>query len=234
MQCLRMRRTLLVAPSLVGDTAPDRDHERGRTDDREEECDEEHDRSRSGIEHAAKASADDAGPRGCRRPWITVTAMIVLADTDLAPAMVALLGVVLGSAITAVVPAIFERRRARAAATRDFARAAYFVWLRVSKIETAAAAFASPAGAEAALQKPECTPLAPEDKTIRDEVFLLGGDLDRLVMTYPDVRRRTRPKLEEFQRVSGPLSELLIRHRVAPVGDEKVKSDLAEWSQLAK
>jgi len=159
--------------------------------------------------------------------------MVVLADTALTPAVVGFFGVAAGAAITATVPVISERMRARDSARRRFACAAYFVLQRASKIRTAVAAFATISDAEGALRKSTGARLEPKEEIIRNEVYLLAEDLNALVNAFADVRAKSRPTLDELEGVNGPLREVTILHRMQPVQDETVTSALARWSKLA-
>jgi hypothetical protein len=144
----------------------------------------------------------------------------------------ALLGVVIGGAIGLIVPMFVEPQRARALARLQFRQAAFTVDERRRKIVDAYTAVGGRELGEHALQQHDDKNLNPDEKTVRNEVFLLGGDLDALLRAYVYVPKG--PNHDDFERVMGPLRAALIRHDLKEIDSDPVTANLKRWSAKSK
>ncbi len=82
----------------------------------------------------------------------------------------------------------------------------------------------------------EIVSLPPDDQrlvgTLRNEVYLVGGELNDLVQAYADCKRgrRSVPAVVDFLPVRGAFSDLIISHRIEPIRAAEIEIALTRWS----
>jgi hypothetical protein len=128
-----------------------------------------------------------------------------------------LIGVVVGGTITTLVPAGVDWLRSRKRAHQAVQQALYLVYQRLKKIDHAVQAVGGGDFAQRQLNRTirDETRLSPAAKTLRNEVTLLGSDLDgveRAVATYP--RRHRSGERHELNSIIDPCQSILILHEV--------------------
>jgi gas vesicle protein len=154
--------------------------------------------------------------------------MFVLADASLAPAMIGLAGVAIGGSIGLVVPLFIEPKRARERAEREFRAATVIVSYRRRQIVAAVKAVGGNRAAEATLKAPRDAEFVPEQQTLRDEVYHLGGEVDALVKAF--AHRNGTLTDADLESVVAPLRQVLILHNVDRLEDATLDANLKEWS----
>jgi hypothetical protein len=155
--------------------------------------------------------------------------------SDLGPAWIGVVGVLVGGAIATGVPAYLSAR----ARVRAFHRAALVMLARRSNVLKAVEGLGA-AGFEAEavlrLTDDEIVTLPPDDQrqvvTLRNEVYLVGGELNDLVQAYADCKRghRSVPAVVDFLPVRGAFSDLIILHRIEPIRASEIERALTRWS----
>jgi hypothetical protein len=151
--------------------------------------------------------------------------------TDLGPALIGLAGVIVGGVITTAVPVYLGRRALDVA----FRRAALVVLLRRANVLTAAEGFAEDKVRwvlDLLQIEVEAQPDRARLERLRNEVYLLGDELNALVEAFANYksRRRAAPTSTDFLTVRNAFSDLLIRHDIGAMSDPDIASTLTAWA----